>query len=189
MRELSFNWLLVLKEYQRAFAVMFEAAQKTLRNVFGMEMVQLPKTKKSMQEDAGPSNSWIVVSTLSASHKEILALRQTPNVVLLTIILALILANGRSISEQLLDAFLSRMRVSSDPNVTADVQSYVKAGYLQRSKVRSAEGDTHIYLWGSRAKAEYSDDTIIEFMVGMYEANNRDRLRLDISRCSGIAMH
>ncbi|KAB8275310.1 MAGE family-domain-containing protein [Aspergillus minisclerotigenes] len=120
----------------RQFKVVFESAQKVLREKFGMQMVELPGREKvtihdrrgaffllylkdggSAQKVEKPSStnkSWIVGSTLPAAYRrpEILPPTKAPwestYTGLYSFIIAVIMLNGGSLPEPKLDRYLAR---------------------------------------------------------------------------------
>eukprot|EP00842_Homolaphlyctis_polyrhiza_P002538 jgi/Hompol1/3285/HPOL_006449-RA len=94
-----------------------------------------------------------------------------------------------------LDGFLKRLgthRIHENTQLgklDLEMAQFLKLGYLERQKMRSVDGDTNKYVWGPRAKVEFSSKEMVDFMLQMYPNAApavRKRLALDIERSAGI---
>ncbi|WEW55253.1 hypothetical protein PRK78_000682 [Emydomyces testavorans] len=166
----------VLGEGSRQFKPVFAQAQKELRAVFGMQMVEQPVKEKlsisqrrAAQRAEKPSTSsktWTLVSTLPPAYRipEILPPSKAPSsalessyVALYTFIISLISLSGGCIAEQKLDRYLRR--VNADSYTPLDrteklLARLCKEGYLVRN--RDVDGGEEVieYLVGPRGKIE-----------------------------------
>ena len=50
-------------------------------------------------------------------------------------------------------------------SIEAELKQYTKLGYLETSKIRTGEGETNNYIWGSRAIVEFSESMIVRFIT------------------------
>ncbi|KAJ3021034.1 hypothetical protein HKX48_009353 [Thoreauomyces humboldtii] len=186
----------VLKENARAFVVVFQRAQERLREVFGMEMVELPvREKKQSSNQAGrragaaaktdrataTSRAYVLRSVLSANERTVALDWDTeePSMVLLCIILGLIHVSGRRIDEADLTNHLKRLGLhrSGAPhpifNATLDeiLADHVKHGYLDRYRLDETDADQqplHAYTWGPRARVEMPEEAMMAFVTDAY---------------------
>ena len=163
----------------RQFKPIFSSTQKTLRHVFGMELVELPSKEKTTFKDrrtqaTAPksttnttSKSWVLVSTLPKEYKInpiIMQPSRAPSTdiesgytALYTFVIAVIYLNNNEISEAKLERYLKRMNADvSTPFGTYEkvVQRMVREGYVERRKEGSSEGDVVSYVVGPRGKVE-----------------------------------
>jgi hypothetical protein len=53
-------------------------------------------------------------------------------------------------------------------------KKYLQQGYLTKIKSNTQE-ETHLYVWGPRAKAVFTEEKVIEFMVSMYPEADAER--------------
>ncbi|KAJ3166947.1 hypothetical protein HDU88_003036 [Geranomyces variabilis] len=199
----------VLKDNTRAFAKVFEGAQKRLQNTFGMELVEMATREKRQPANvagrraaaaAAPkqgSRSYILRSTLSPDDREAAINwgESEPSMVLLCIILGIIHVSGRKIEEVFLLGHLKRLglrrggpRHEKFPPIDDVLADFVKHAYLDRVKIATAEEDTYEYSWGPRAKIELKEEDLLVFMTEVYPDLTPDaerRLKKDIARMAG----
>ncbi|KAF4267569.1 hypothetical protein KXW39_003653 [Aspergillus fumigatus] len=157
----------------RQFKIVFEMAQKTLRETFGMQLAELPvkekvtiQQRRAAQKVDRPSftnKSWILTSTLPLAYRkpEILPPTRAPlegtYTGLYSFIIAVILLNGGSLPEQKLERYLKRTNADTYTPVDRTdrfLQRLCKEGYLIRN--REMEGGEEIieYMVGPRGKVE-----------------------------------
>lgn len=157
----------------RQFKIVFEMAQKTLRETFGMQLAELPvKEKVTIQQrraaqkvdrPSSTNKSWILTSTLPLAYRkpEILPPTRAPlegtYTGLYSFIIAVILLNGGSLPEQKLERYLKRTNADTYTPVDRTdrfLQRLCKEGYLIRN--REMEGGEEIieYMVGPRGKVE-----------------------------------
>ncbi|KAJ3179887.1 hypothetical protein HDU87_002455 [Geranomyces variabilis] len=199
----------VLKDNTRAFAKVFEGAQKRLQTTFGMEMVEMATREKRQPANvagrraaatAAPkqgSRSYILRSTLSPDDREAAINwgESEPPMVLLCIILGIIHVSGRKIEEGFLLGHLKRLglrrggpRHEKFPPIDDVLADFVKHAYLDRVKIATAEEDTYEYSWGPRAKIELKEEDLLVFITEVYPDLTPDaerRLKKDIIRMAG----
>ncbi|DAA76503.1 TPA_exp: Uncharacterized protein A8136_0817 [Trichophyton benhamiae CBS 112371] len=159
----------------RHFKLVFLDAQKTLKEVFGMQMVEQPGKEKvtisqrraaQRAEKSSTSKSWTVISTLPAAYRtpEILHPSKAPDsstessyIAIYTFIISLIMLSGGSISEERLNRHLRR--VNAEYHTPLDrtdklLARLCKEGYLL--KVRDSDTGEEVieYFVGPRGKIE-----------------------------------
>nr|KAJ3421500.1 Melanoma-associated antigen D2 [Polyrhizophydium stewartii] len=185
----------VLKEHSKGLPIFVQKTQETLRELFGMDLMLLPtrETKRSRGRAAGPagaaaaaaqasstSNAWVVLSTLTPQQREValsMGQQDSRRMGLLSVILSLIFVSGRMLNEDVLFSYMKRLGVQRDGDhihfgkIEGEMNNFVKLGYLERRRVRAPDGDTNSYVWGPRAKLEFSDARMVEFVTsGQYPA-------------------
>ncbi|KAH6888152.1 MAGE family-domain-containing protein [Thelonectria olida] len=200
----------VLGNQGRSFRRIFELAQKQLRDVWGMELRELPvREKMSLQEKraAMKSNSqpksgsgaYILSSTLPAAYRAaaILSPSKTPSaddeatyVAFYTMVVSMIWLNNGELSEQKLKRYLSRL--NADRNVSMDKTEVIfkrmeKQGYVVKKVDRppiGQDGDMTI-TWhvGPRAKEEIGLDGVIGMVTEVYEEWDED---MEKKLCSSL---
>ncbi|KAJ3035591.1 hypothetical protein HK097_004171, partial [Rhizophlyctis rosea] len=205
----------VLKDHSRAFDPILEKAQKKLRDVFAMELVLLPSREKTRntsqaarraQEDrtTTTAKSYILRSTLSIDARETLNNwgDDQPIMALTCILLSLIYVHGRSITDATLHSHLRRLRITRDAphpifgTRDALLGTLVKQGYVEKIKkpnsevnVNDVDSEGCEYVWGPRAKVEFTEDGVVGFVTEMYpelDPNALKRLQNDVRSSAGL---
>ncbi|KAH8662045.1 MAGE family-domain-containing protein [Xylariales sp. PMI_506] len=183
----------VLGNNARLFKRVFDGAQQQLRQVFGMEMVELPvkekrtlrdkqkasaTQRKAASQNAAASRSYILVTILPPAYRDraILAPSRLPGPVeeaeyvgFYTFVIALIVLSGGELSDAKLQRQLDRVNAAKNLPIdtTQTVLSrLVKQGYLDKVVQRSETGDEDAVTWcvGSRAKVEVPPESIAAFV-------------------------
>ncbi|EFQ97948.1 hypothetical protein MGYG_00984 [Nannizzia gypsea CBS 118893] len=159
----------------RHFKLVFLDAQKTLKEVFGMQMVEQPSKDKvtisqrraaQRVEKSSTSKSWTVISTLPPAYRtpEILPPSRAPNsstessyIAIYTFIISLIMLSGGSLSEDRLNRHLRRVNAENHtPLDRTDklLARLCKEGYLVKVRDTDAGEETIEYFVGQRGKIE-----------------------------------
>ncbi|KNG79937.1 hypothetical protein ANOM_011686 [Aspergillus nomiae NRRL 13137] len=157
----------------RQFKVVFEAAQKVLREKFGMQMVELPvrervtihdrRAAQKVERPSSTNKSWIVGSTLPAAYRrpEILPPTKAPwestYTGLYSFIIAVIMLNGGSLPEQKLDRYLARTNADTYTPIDRTDRLLVRMcrdGYLVRMREMDGGEEVIEYMVGPRGKME-----------------------------------
>ncbi|KAK2743676.1 hypothetical protein FQN57_004785 [Myotisia sp. PD_48] len=160
----------------RDFKNVFAGAQKVLKEVFGMQMIEQPLKEKitisqrraaqRVEKPAASSKTWTVVSTLPTAYKapEILPPPKVPSstsesiyVALYTFIISLIMLSGGSIAEQKLDRYLRRVKAETYTpvdNTERLLARLCKEGYLVRNRDIDTGEEVVEYYVGPRGKIE-----------------------------------
>ncbi|KAI9145327.1 MAGE family-domain-containing protein [Paraphysoderma sedebokerense] len=198
----------VLKEYNRSFTPVFNAAQEKLKDIFGMEMVELPSKErvllpgKAKQTNSGPTKSYVLRNVLKpevvAASEMINFKEDNAYMGLLGIILSLIYVKEKVASDEFLLPKLRRLGIERGENHPVFKMDYdklmahfEKQYYIQRNKLpvdpSAAQDNTNIYeyRWGSRAKVEFEGETIVNFIQHIYQTPDDNQLREIIIKSAG----
>lgn len=183
----------------RMFTGAFEQAQQTLRNTFGMEMVELIKAVKSRRNTqsqrmtsasqsvgSGATKGYILVSVLPQETRpesgDLL-----PLMGFVTVVASMILLQpGCRLEEQELHGALKRIGVHvrekqghkqlHGGNVKEVLEKVlVEQWYLERER----EDNTIYYTLGPRLRAELGDNDLIEFVNAVYKQGTDSQAMLD----------
>ncbi|KAE8406940.1 MAGE family-domain-containing protein [Aspergillus pseudonomiae] len=175
----------------RQFKVVFEAAQKVLREKFGMQMVELPvrervtihdrRAAQKVERPSSTNKSWIVGSTLPAAYRrpEILPPTKAPwestYTGLYSFIIAVIMLNGGSLPEQKLDRYLAR--TNADTYTPIDRTDRLLArmcrdGYLVRMREMDGGEEVIEYMVGPRGKMEVGAAGVAGLVREVYGGGN-----------------
>ncbi|KAJ3023088.1 UNVERIFIED_CONTAM: Melanoma-associated antigen D2 [Siphonaria sp. JEL0065] len=179
-------------QHSKAYASIFEKSQKVLRNVFGFEMARLDnKTGGRKRDNKGKAKEvvlrqeYILRNILSKDQVDEFAgmndgAAKTARTTLLCVVLSLVLAEKRIINADSLFKHLETLgifknRIHKTFNKIEDViASFVKEEYLEKYKIdesaanqqqQQTAGSGEEYVWGPRAKIEYTEPEIIAFVA------------------------
>ncbi|KAB8237897.1 MAGE-domain-containing protein [Aspergillus alliaceus] len=171
----------------RQFKAVFEAAQKALREKFGMQMVELPGREKvtihqrraaqKVEKPSSTNKSWIVTSTLPAAYRKpgILPPTKAPwestYTGLYSFIISVIMLNGGALPEQKLDRYLARMNAETyTPIDRTDrfLQRLCKEGYLVRMREMDGGEEVIEYMVGPRGKVEVGPQGVAGLVREVY---------------------
>ncbi|CAG8646897.1 10124_t:CDS:2 [Cetraspora pellucida] len=204
----------VLHEHSRAFTVVMNKARERLRDIFGMDLVELPaKEKKAVTSSGttrrGGANKDKSSSSKSYALQNILPqkLRDTDLIQwdrngeqetmgLLTVILSLIHVNGRVLSDDQLRHYFRTLYLENNPKFELDklLPNFVKQGYLDKQKSGFADSSSqapereHVeYRWGPRAKIEMPEENLCGFIKSVYGDDVPSDIIKQIERASGIS--
>ncbi|KAF1832887.1 MAGE-domain-containing protein [Decorospora gaudefroyi] len=203
----------VLGSHSRLFKEVFAQANSQLMDVFGMQLVELPKAEKvtlrqkraaAASESQSKSTSiWVLQTILPEQYRipEIIGPsrpldegkvnREDAYVGLYTMAIALITISGGTIPEGKLDRALRRMNADqTTPVGTKDrtLAAMVKDGYIVKIKDPSAGDETIDYIVGPRGKVEVGREGVGQFIGMMYGASEDDEeLEKRIQRTLDVA--
>ncbi|KAH6651818.1 MAGE family-domain-containing protein [Truncatella angustata] len=204
----------VLGSNARSFKRVFDGAQLQLRQVFGMEMSELPvKEKRTLKEKqkasatqrraaaqgTTSSKTYILVSILPSAYNSpaIKAPSRVPSsteeaeyIGFYTFVIALICLNGGELSKIKLEDYLDRMNAKKNlPFDTTDnvLAKLVKQGYLDRV-VEKTDGDDDTINWhvGTRGKVEVPPETIAAFIKQVWQRDIPQDLNRRINKSLGL---
>lgn len=119
------------------------------------------------------------MSLLSKKEKEICIdwKNSTRSITLLTLILVLVYVNGKSITSDSLFRQLNTLSISNEHDhldfgkIDDQISNFTKQGYLETEK--SDNNDSFELYWGPRAKAEFHDEDMIEFITNVTRHNSK----------------
>lgn len=121
---------------------------------------------------------------------------EIPHLTLLTIVLTLIYVNGCCLAYDQLLRQLRPLGISGEEShpefgkLEHLIAAWVKMGYLEPEKQHLQDSVTYDYHWGPRAKTEFSEDRIIQFVKAIYNEQAEDfneKLERDLKQISGTA--
>lgn len=189
----------------RQFKHVFIEAQEQLRNVFGMELTELPVKEKitisqkraaqrSGTQGASSSNAYILTSTLPARYRSASVLQppQIPStgaeasyVGLTTFILALIyLSPSQTLSEPRLEKHLKRMNADNYVLAGEKTEKVLKRmereNYIIKVRERDGGGEESVeYVIGPRGKVEVGERGVAGLVRGVYGKKDAEADELD----------
>ncbi|OQE14540.1 hypothetical protein PENFLA_c037G08346 [Penicillium flavigenum] len=180
----------------RQFKLVFDQAQREMRQRFGMEMTELPAREKvtitqrrAAQKTEKPSSankSWIVTSTLPLPYRspDILIPTKAPSLYtestytgLYSFIIAVIVLNGGSLAEQKLDRYLSRTNAEiATPVDRTDklLQQLCKEGYIIKTREMDGGEEVIEYVLGPRGKIEVGTSGVAGLVRTVYGKEKGD---------------
>jgi len=192
----------VLKDTPRIFAYVFNAAQEKLRQVFGLELVELPvKDKKVVPGKkqpttmaSGTSKQYVLRNLLKAEVNQLINWRdELPKMGLLYVILSLILMSGDHVlTEESLWHHLKTLRVYKDKDhplfgePDKIITQYVKENFIVKNKVVTNNQETFEFRWGPRARVEVSAESIVEFISEIYGEEADNNFKKELKKQAGI---
>ncbi|CAH1783157.1 unnamed protein product [Owenia fusiformis] len=163
----------LLKDHAKAFPVLFDQAKKQLKNIFGIDVVEVEGKK-----------SYMLINTFNCKSNEDPYLKwsdeENAKNGLLTVILSLIFMNGNILEDAELWRSLKKVGVDVDRNheVFGDVkklvtQDFVRQNYLEMTR-RQPEPPIFDFEWGPRAFAEISKRSILQLVCKIYDQEDTD---------------
>ncbi|KAG4300768.1 hypothetical protein PCANB_002873 [Pneumocystis canis] len=196
----------LLPSHSRSFAIVFKKTQEKLRNIFGMELVELPcknrykhmstfqlrrnnNSQTQTSSSATQSNkSWILCSILDPKYSNLIF--ETPTIKesvfsgIVMIILSFIVMNNGIISEELLKKHLSHLQIDNNiPNGDLDktLKEMVKKGYIERieedTTSMSEKEKSYAYFLGQRGKTEIDSQRLATFIEKIHGDTSPQHLK------------
>ncbi|KAK2601015.1 hypothetical protein N8I77_010498 [Diaporthe amygdali] len=194
----------VLGDQSRSFRRVFDGAQKTLRAVFGMEMVELPVRDKLTKEEkrkaaksktkSSNSNSYVLVSVLPDAYKSpkiiapskfLSAEDEAAYVAFYALLISLIRINGGEMSDSKLKRYLRRLNAETNSfhsTKTEDTLARLqRQGYLIKNIDKEArqhgdEQEATTWYVGPRGKVEVSDEVVAGVVREVWGEQDDDEL-------------
>ncbi|KIW24224.1 uncharacterized protein PV07_09952 [Cladophialophora immunda] len=176
-----------------SFKAVFEGAQRVLKDVFGMQLTELPSKEKTTLKDRrtqatqtksssnNSTKSWILVSTLPPELKQNPLIAQptrAPNVdvessytALYTFILSLIYLNNNAITDQKLERYLKRVNADTYTplgNKEKLLQRMMKEGYIEKRRDTSSGEEIIEWTPGPRGKIEVGVEGVTGLVRTVY---------------------
>ncbi|RMZ75637.1 hypothetical protein DV738_g5399, partial [Chaetothyriales sp. CBS 135597] len=150
---------------RRQFKLIFEEAQRQLKHVFGMQLVELPLKEKTSLKDrrnqttqtkaAAPNKSWTLVSVLPREYRDFEA--ENAYTGFYSLVVTLIYLNGNELTEQKLERYLARLNADTNtPSGTLDrtLTRMIREGYIDKKRETIGGEDQISYVVGPRGKVE-----------------------------------
>ncbi|KAJ4304855.1 hypothetical protein N0V90_000383 [Kalmusia sp. IMI 367209] len=200
----------VLGTHARSFKPVFDAANSQLMDIFGMMMVELPnKEKVTMRQkraaaasESQPknSNTWVLQTILPERYRklDVIGPGREPEddapdldgsyIGLYSMIIALILLSGGTLSENKLDRFMKRMNAGeTTPLDTTDrvLARMQKDGYIVKIKDSSSGEEVVDYMVGPRGKVEVGKEGVANLVRHVYGHDIED-LEQRLTRSLGL---
>ncbi|KAL8820418.1 MAG: hypothetical protein Q9191_007523 [Dirinaria sp. TL-2023a] len=200
-------WLVMAPNAGRQFKQVFNEAQVQLREVFGMEMTELPMKEKvtvsqkraaarqgTQSQNNASSNAYVLTSTLASRFRtpSILIPSRIPTSAseaaytgLYTFVIALIsLSAGGKISENFLERDLEKLNASNyvlNGEKTENVLKRMeRQGYIVKVRERDGGGEESVdYVVGPRGKAEVGEKGVAGLIRGVYDRRDTDHDELE----------
>ncbi|KAL2280303.1 hypothetical protein FJTKL_12576 [Diaporthe vaccinii] len=194
----------VLGDHSRAFRRVFEGAQKTLRAVFGMEMIELPVRDKLTKEEkrkaakskskSSNSNSYVLVSVLPETYKTpkiiapskfLSAEDEAAYVAFYTVLISLIRINGGEMSDSRLKRYLRRLNAETNSFHSTKTEETLarlqRQGYLIKNIDKEArqhgdEQEATTWYVGPRGKVEVGDEVVAGVVREVWGEQDDDEL-------------
>ncbi|KAG0363389.1 Melanoma-associated antigen D2 [Podila minutissima] len=181
----------------KMFDAIFQKAQERLRDVFGMELVELTTKGRSGNNAEKGSKAYILRNTLPlelVSSGIVDWEDDLEDMGLLMVVLSLIMVRQGAIYESALMAHLRRMNLLSDESPLGDVSkmmdTYVKKRYIDKVKLEhmddSGEKVEMELRWGARARVEVPEENVIQFMKEVFGRDAPMELEASIMKAAGI---
>ncbi|KAF2101240.1 MAGE-domain-containing protein, partial [Rhizodiscina lignyota] len=198
----------VLGGRSRQFKEVFDEAQMTLRDTFGMELVELPvKEKVTLQQrraaqksekQATSSKSWVLQSTLPDKYRDpdIIPPPQIPStetesayVGLYTFIVGVIYLAGGTLPEAKLERYLraTNTETSTPIDLTQKlITRLIREGYIVRNRDNSSGEEVVEYMVGPRGKVEIGEEGVAGLVQTVYGEKAPDDLERRLERSLGL---
>ncbi|KAG0025309.1 Melanoma-associated antigen D2 [Podila clonocystis] len=181
----------------KMFDAIFLKAQERLRDVFGMELVELTTKGRSGNNAEKGSKAYILRNTLPVelvSSGMVDWEDELEDMGLLMVVLSLIMIRQGAIYESALMAHLRRMNLLSDESplgdITKKMDAYVKRRYVDRLKLEhmddSGEKAEMELRWGARARVEIPEENVVQFMKEVFGREAPIGLEASIMKAAGI---
>ncbi|KAA8912727.1 MAGE family-domain-containing protein [Sphaerosporella brunnea] len=196
----------VLGSSSRQFKDIFALAQTELRNVFGMELTELPQRDKTRlaarraahaaDKAATSSKSYVLTSTLPEQYRapEILypsGFKEQTYTAMVSFVTALIYLNGRALPATKLNRYLRRMHADEWTPIEKTekvLQTMQKHGYIVRVKDAASDDASYDYHLGPRAKVEIGEEGVKSLIRTVYGDNTPDDLDARFKRSAGVEL-
>lgn len=199
----------VLGSASRRFKDVFAEANLTLRQTFGMEMIELPMREKvtirekraAQKSDKAPtsSKSWILVSSLDRKYRAAASIMPSQSasaetesayVGLYSMIVSVIMLAGGTLPEAKLERYLRRMNAErSTPVDTTDklLARMQREGYIVKLRDNSSGEEVVDYMVGPRGRVEIGQDGVADLVQKMYGTEAPEDLDKRLARSLGLS--
>ncbi|KAF9934575.1 Melanoma-associated antigen D2 [Linnemannia zychae] len=182
------------RNHGKLYDNVFDRAQDRLRNIFGMEMVELTTKGRSGKNDEKGTKSYILRNTLPQDLLATDAIDwddQLEDQGLLMVILSLIMVREGAIFESQLKQHFRRLMLTGEgSDIEKKMEMFIKRRYLEKSKLEylneSGEKVEMEIRWGSRARAEIPEENVVQFIEEVFGPDAPKTLRESIVKASGI---
>eukprot|EP00040_Diaphanoeca_grandis_P039902 m.260542 g.260542 ORF g.260542 m.260542 type:complete len:288 (-) comp40082_c0_seq1:28-891(-) len=198
-RPISFKELKeAMTPFEHVTEAVIEEANKRLKKVFGLELVEMPELKEgqlptrlneALSYSSGPSTKsyfllnnlpLTMVSDANSQHEE--ESKDMSQTGLLMCVLAMIYVQKMEATQSQLDAFLKDLRVlekrkhdAIEEDAKGIISKFIAQRYLRRITPKGS-GDAKVtyYRWGARARAEIEEEQIVSFIATLFNADETE---------------
>ncbi|KAF9360267.1 hypothetical protein BGX34_007868 [Mortierella sp. NVP85] len=187
----------VLNDHSRQFDNVFEKAQERLRDVFGMELVELTTKGRTGQGAEKGAKSYMLrnilpMELIASGAADVEA--ELEDMGLLMVVLSLIMVRQGAIYESALMSQLRRLSLLEDNSPFGDIQkkmeAFIKKRYLEKFKLDhmddSGEKVEMEYRWGPRARIEFPEMNVLQFIEEVFGNDAPPSLRTSVLKAAGI---
>ncbi|KAF9584433.1 hypothetical protein BGW38_006466 [Lunasporangiospora selenospora] len=186
-----------LDNHAKLFDKVFQEAQNRLRDIFGMELVELTSKGRLGHGGEKGTKSYILVNKLPLELVQSSAVDWEPEAErtgLLMVILSLIMVRQGAIYESALLLQLRQLGLLEATSTFGDfrkeLDQLIKKRYIESSKLEmvddSGEKRETELRWGSRSRAEIPERNVVQFILEVFGAEAPLGLEASILKASGI---
>ncbi|KAF9985814.1 hypothetical protein BGZ65_009745 [Modicella reniformis] len=187
----------ILNDHPRQFDNVFQKAQERLRDVFGMELVELTTKGRSGQSAEKGTKSFMLRNILPMgliASGTVDCEAELDDMGLLMVVLSLIMVRQGAIYESALMSHFRRLSLLEDNSQFGDIQKkldvLIKKRYLEKFKLDhmndSGEKAEMEYRWGPRAKIEFPEENVVKFIQEVFGRDAPLGLESSIFKAAGI---
>ncbi|KAG0004836.1 Melanoma-associated antigen F1 [Entomortierella chlamydospora] len=187
----------VLSDHSKLYDPVFQKAQERLRDIFGMELVELTTKGRSGQATEKGAKSYMLRNILPMellSGGVVNWEAELEDMGLLMVILSLIFVRQGAILESALMSHLRRLSLLEDNSPFGDIQRklevLIKKRYLDKFKLdhmdESGEKAEVEYRWGARARVEVPEENVVKFIQEVFGREAPMGLEASILKAAGI---
>ncbi|KAF9437368.1 hypothetical protein BGZ76_001036 [Entomortierella beljakovae] len=187
----------VLNDHPKLFDTVFLKAQERLRDIFGMELVELKTKSRSGQSSDKGAKSYMLRNILPLellSGAVIDWEGELEDMGLLMVILSLIMVREGAIYESALMSHFRRLSLLEDNSPFGDIHKklevLIRKRYLDKTKLEhmddSGEKAEVEYRWGARSKIEVPEGNVVKFIQEVFGREAPLGLEASIQKASGI---
>ncbi|GJJ69963.1 hypothetical protein EMPS_02312 [Entomortierella parvispora] len=185
----------VLGNHGRALDHVFNKAQERLRDVFGMELVELTSKGRGGQSAEKGTKSYMLKNILPTQLLQGSAIdweSEVEDMGLLMVILSFIMVREGTLQESVLISNLRRLSLleesSSFGDITRKLDVLIKKRYLEKFKLdhmdESGEKVEYEYRWGARARVEIPEENMVKFIQEVFGRDAPPGLEVAIKKAS-----
>lgn len=202
----------------RSFKRVFADTQTTLRETFGMQLIELPTREKTSLKDrraqttqtkasAPTSKSWILISILPPAYRQpnIIRPSQHPTLesestytALYSFVLSLIYLNKGALADGKMERYLKRVNIESYTplgSIEKLMQRMTREGYIEKRRDTSSGEEVVEWVPGPRGRMELGAKGVANMVQRVYagaeaggESAAEDGLTAKLERSLGIEL-
>ncbi|ORZ05519.1 MAGE family-domain-containing protein [Lobosporangium transversale] len=187
----------VLNDHTRLFDVVIQKAQERLRDVFGMEMVELSTKGRTKNANEKGTKTYMLKNILPVDLITADVIdwgQELEDIGLLMVILSLIMVRQGAIYESALMSHFRRLLLLEDNSPFGDIHKkldiLIRKRYLEKFKLEhmddSGEKVEMEYRWGARARIEVPEMNVVKFIQEVFGREAPLELESSIMKAAGI---